>query len=87
MEQLAKFLREAPNDGPEEGGMESNTSDCPPKRVRFSDEICPKNPGYKNIFPRLDTFEKGCWPAGDIQSPFRLAEAGFYYTGKFINAS
>ena len=87
MEQLAKFLRETPDDEPEEGSKKSNAIVYAPKRVRFSDQVSPKSPDYANIFPRLDTFEKGSWPAGDIQSPFRLAEAGFYYTGKFINCS
>ena len=55
------------------------------KRVRFEDECAPKNPKYKNFFQRLDTFEKRSWPPSIPQKPRRLADAGFYYTGKCTN--
>lgn len=37
----------------------------------------PKRPEFKSFESRLKTFES--WPKPDVQSPEKLAEAGFYY--------
>ena len=87
MEQLANHLR-GHIDNESGKGKKENTERCnPDKRVRFQDEISPMNPKYKNLFARIDTFEKRSWPSGHVQSPHRLAEGGFYYTGKLTNKS
>ena len=52
------------------------------KTVSFSDEVGPKLPQYKELEDRIATFERRSWPPSLSQDPHKLAEAGFYYTGK-----
>ena len=51
------------------------------KKVRFSEDCGPTKPEYKELSRRLDTFKRRSWPPSLPQSPQKLAEAGFYYTG------
>ena len=54
------------------------------KSVSFSDQDGPKLPKYKELADRIATFERRSWPPSLPQDPYKLAEAGFYYTGKVI---
>ena len=52
------------------------------KHVTFSDECGPNRPEYKELEARMATFERRSWPPSIPLKPHKLAEAGFYYTGK-----
>ena len=52
------------------------------KHVTFSDECGPNRPEYKELQARMATFERRSWPPSIPLRPYKLAEAGFYYTGK-----
>ena len=53
------------------------------KRVTFGDFYAPKEPEYNELTARMTTFEERYWPPSIPVKPCKLAEAGFYYTGKF----
>ena len=44
----------------------------------------PKNLFYRTYDSRLQSFVENNWPPSMPQKPEQLAEAGFYYLGKFL---
>ena len=56
------------------------------KHVTFSDECGPNRPEYKELQARMATFERRSWPPSIPIKPSKLAEAGFYYTGKILTS-
>ena len=56
------------------------------KHVTFSDECGPNRPEYKELQARMATFERRSWPPSIPIKPHKLAEAGFYYTGRILTS-
>ena len=44
----------------------------------------PKHPRYNTLQSRLQSFHDNGWPISMPQKPDTLAEAGFYYDGKYF---
>ena len=46
----------------------------------------PNRPEYKELEARMASFERRSWPPSIPIKPRKLAEAGFYYTGKILTS-
>ena len=67
--------------------METSKLSPNPKRVSFNvpydvDFDDSYRLKYEEVGSRAQTFERKSWPRTSPQCPRKLAEAGFYYTGK-----
>lgn len=55
------------------------------KHLGIHQHRAPKSPEYSTYEARMRSFEN--WPPSIHQKPHQLADAGFYFTGRFINTS